>query len=154
MALSNAEFLRGLVIYQFANPGTPIVYAADTGTVDFRNEIGVRSTETMLMNLGLEQLACFYDLPRETGNMAIGSKILDAQSGYEKAIDLIPSLLNAPDIILGLDALESCRITCSESLVIDNEIIDYALRYIRGIEINENTLAVDVIHEVGPRGNY
>jgi len=154
MALSNAEFLGGLVIYQFASPGAPIVYVADTSTADFRTGVRIRSPEAMLMNLGLEQLARFYDLPRETGNMGSGSKILDAQAGYEKAIGLIPSLLNAPDILLGLGALESCRITCPESLVIDNEIIDYALRYISGIEVNENSLAVDVIHEVGPRGNY
>ncbi|HEB31656.1 MAG TPA: hypothetical protein ENI15_12405 [Spirochaetes bacterium] len=154
MAVSNAEFLGGLVIYQFASSGAPIVYAADTGTADFRTGAGIHSPEAILMNLGLEQLARFYDLPRETGNMGTGSKILDAQSGYEKAIGLIPSLMNAPDILLGLGALESCRITCPESLVIDNEIIDYALRYIRGIEVNKNTLAVDVIHGVGPRGNY
>jgi trimethylamine--corrinoid protein Co-methyltransferase len=106
------------------------------------------------MNLGLTQLACHYDLPRETGIMSTASKLNDAQGGYEKAVDLLPYLLGSPDILLGLGALESCRSTCPETLVIDNEIIDYAIQYSRGLEVNEETLALDVIQAVGPRGNY
>jgi trimethylamine--corrinoid protein Co-methyltransferase len=154
MAVSNAEFLAGLVIYQFAVPGAPIVYTTDTATADFRTGAAIHSAEGALMNLGLTQLARHYDLPRETAIMSTASKLNDAQGGYEKAIDLVPWLLSEPDILLGLGALESCRSTCPETLIIDNEIIDYAIQYSRGLEVNEETLALAVIQAVGPRGNY
>ena len=154
MAVSNAEFLAGLVIYQFAYPGAPIVYTADTATADFKRGGSILSAEGVLMNLGLTQLAQHYDLPRETGIMGTASKLNDAQGGYEKAIDLVPFLMSAPDILLGLGCLEHCRSTCPETLIIDNEIIDYAIQYSRGLEVNEETLALDVIQAVGPRGNY
>jgi len=154
MAVGNAEFLAGLVIYQFAYPGAPIVYAADAATADFRTGVSIHSAEGALMNLGLTELARHYDLPRETAIMGTASKLNDAQDGYEKAIDLVPFLMGAPDILLGLGALESARSTCPESLIIDNEIIDYAIQYNRGLEVNEETLALDVIQAVGPRGNY
>ncbi|GAJ01179.1 unnamed protein product, partial [marine sediment metagenome] len=59
-----------------------------------------------------------------------------------------------PDIIIGLGGLERGRITSEEALVIDNEIIDYALGYVRGLEVNNDTLALDVIHKVGPGGTF
>jgi len=150
----NAEFLGGLAIIQFAGPGAPVVYAAACGTVDFRTGLETMSAETMLLNAGLTQLAHFYDLPSESRGIRSASKLVDAQAGYEKAIALIPRLLSGPDIVLGLGGLEGVRINSPAAMVIDNEIIDYALRFIQGIEVNDETLAVDVIHSVGPRGNY
>jgi len=150
----NAEFLGGLAIIQLASPGAPVVYSVGSGTVDFRTGLEMQSAEMMLMNAGLTQMAHFYDLPSESRGMRSTSKLVDAQSGYEKAIALIPQLLSGPDIVLGLGGLEGVRINSAAALVIDNEIIDYALRYVQGIEVSEKTLAIDVIHRVGPRGNY
>jgi len=154
MVISNAEFLSGLVILEFASPGAPVVYAADAGTVDFKTGIGIGSPEQSLMNLALNQLARYYNLPTEVEASCSDSKLLDTQAGYEKAISLIPHTLAAPDIILGLGALEGGRITSPEALVIDNEIIDYALRFVRGLEVDDETLAVDVINKVGPGGTF
>ncbi len=154
MAISNAEFLTGLVILEFASPGAPVVYAADVGIVDFKTGIGIQSPEGNIMNLALNQLACYYDLPSELEASCSGSKLLDMQAGYEKAISLITHILAAPDIILGLGALEGGRITSPEALIIDNEIIDYALRFVRGLEVNDETLALDVINKVGPGGIF
>lgn len=55
---------------------------------------------------------------------------------------------------MGLGGLEGARLTSPESLVIDNEIIDYALRYIKGFEVNKESLAVEVIQKTGARGSY
>ena len=154
MAVSNAEFLGSLVILEFANPGAPVVYAADVGTVDFKIGTAIISPESSLMNLGLAQLARYYDLPNETEASCSLSKLPDGQNGYEKSIALIPHILTTPDIILGLGALEGARITSPEALVIDNEIIDYALRFVQGFEVNDDTLAMDIIHKVGPGGIF
>jgi trimethylamine--corrinoid protein Co-methyltransferase len=150
----NAEFLGGLAIIQLASPGAPVVYAAACGTVDFRTGLEMQSAEMMLLNAGLTQMAHFYELPSESRGMRSASKLVDAQAGYEKAIALIPRLLSGPDIVLGLGGLEGVRINSPVAMVIDNEIIDYALRYVQGIEVSDETLAVEVIHSVGPRGNY
>jgi len=154
MVVSNTEFLSGLVILEFASPGAPVVYAADVSTVDSKTGIGIESPEDSLMDLALHQLARYYDLPTEVEVSCSTSKLLDTQAGYQKAISLIPHTLAAPDIILGLGALEGARITSPEAMVIDNEIIDYALRFVKGLEVNDETLAVDVINKVGPGGIF
>jgi len=154
MVVSNAEFLSGLVILEFASPGAPVVYAAGVVSVDFRTGVVIQSPETSLMHLAFNQLAHYYDLPSEVKVSRSDSKLLDVQDGYEKAISLVPHILSTPDIIFGLGGLETGRLTSPEALIIDNEIIDYALRFAQGLEVNDDTLAVDVIHKVGPGGIY
>ena len=155
MVVNNAEFLGGLVIQEATSPGAPVVYAAVVGTIDFRTGLGMPSPEKDLMNLGLNQVAHHYDLPSEifvTGGTA--AKVLDTQAGYERARIILTHLLTVPDIALGMGALEGSRMTSAEALVIDNEIIDYALRFIEGFEVNNDTLAVDIIDKVGPGGIF
>ena len=154
MVVNNAEFLGGLVIQEFASPGAPVVYAAGVGTVDFKTGSGIMSPESDLLHLGLNQVTHFYDLPSEIEVSCTHSKVLDAQAGYEKALALIAHTLSTPDIALGLGMLEGSRITSPQTLVIDNEIIDYALRFVEGFEVNDDTLAVDVIDKVGPGGIF
>ena len=156
MVVDNAESLGCLVMLEFASPGTPVVYSADVGTVDFKTGAGIHSPEAYLMSMGLAQLAQHYGLPTQVEASCSASKIPDVQDGYEKAILLITYMLMdpAPDIILGLGGLEGARMASAEALVIDNEIIDYALGYTRGLEVNDTTLALDVIHKVGPGGTF
>ena len=152
MAQNNAEFLGDLVILESVNPGAPVVYSPGVGAVNFKTGYHRWAPESSLMHLGLNQLAHHYGLPSEVGVMGGGSKLLDAQAGYQKAISLITALLMAPDIALGLGGLGGC--ICPETLTIDNEIIDYALRYVEGLEVNDDTLALDVIDKVGPGGHF
>jgi len=155
MVVNNAEFLGGLVIQEFASPGAPVVYAAAVGTIDFKTGSNTLSPEESLMHLALNQVAHYYDLPSEIGvTGGTTSKVLDTQAGYERAMTILTHILTTPDIALGMGALEGARITSAEALVIDNEIIDYALRFVEGFEVNDDTLAVDIIDKVGPGGIY
>ena len=155
VVVNNAEFLGGLVIQEFASPGAPVVYAAVVGTIDFRTGLGTPSPEESLMNLGLNQVAHYYGLPSEIGvTGGTAAKVLDAQAGYERARAIIAHILTTPDIALGLGVLEGGRMTSAEAMVIDNEIIDYALRFAEGFEVNEESMAVDIIDKVGPGGIY
>ena len=155
MVVNNAEFLGGLVIQEFASPGAPVVYSATGGTVDFKTGLSISSPEGALMQLGFSQLAHYYDLPSEIGVIgSTTSKALDAQAGYERARTILTHILTVPDIALGLGGLERARLTSPEALVIDNEIIDYALRFAQGFEVNNATLAMDVIDKVGPGGIF
>jgi len=155
MVVNNAEFLGGLVIQEFASPGAPVVYAAAVGTIDFKTGANMPSPESTLMHLGLNQVARYYDLPSEIGvTGGTTSKVLDTQAGYERARTILTNLSTTPDIALGMGGLEGARMTSAEALVIDNEIIDYALRFVEGFEVNDDTLAVDIIDKVGPGGIY
>jgi len=154
MVMNNAEFLGGLVIQEFASPGAPVVYAAAVGAVDFKSGTTIPSPERSLMHLGISQLTHYYDLPSEMGSSGNLSKVLDMQAGCQNAIALITHMLTLPDIVLGLGALEGARLTSPESMVIENEIVDYALRYTQGLEVNDETLAADVIDKVGPGGIF
>jgi trimethylamine--corrinoid protein Co-methyltransferase len=154
MVVANAEVLGGLVIQELASPGAPVVYCAAAGTVNFHTGDTIRSPEGSLMNLGLGQLAVYYDLPHARPSFGGGSKLLSRQSNHHTVDALITNLLTepVPDIVYGMGGLGGT--TSPEGAVIDNEIVDYALRFAQGIEVNDEMLAVDVIDKVGPGGHY
>jgi len=155
VVVNNAEFLGGLVIQEFASPGAPVVYAAAVGTIDFKTGSNMPSPESSLMHLGLNQVAHYYGLPSEIGvTGGTTAKVLDAQAGYERARTILAHIPTTPDIALGMGGLEGARMTSAEALVIDNELIDYALRFAEGFEVNEESMAVDIIDKVGPGGIY
>jgi len=155
MVVSNAEFLGGLIIQEFASPGALAVYATAVGPIDFKTEANTLLPESDLMHLVLNQVSRYYDLPSKIGvTGGTAAKVLDTQSGYERPRAILTHISITPDIALGMGVLERARMTSAEALIIDNEIIDYALRFVEGFEVNEDTLAVDVIAKVGPGGIY
>ena len=83
------------------------------------------------------------------------SKIPDAQAAYEKALQQVLVGLTGGNLIHNAAGMLDKMITGSlEQMVIDNEIIGMVKRIMRGIEINTDTLATDIIDKVGPGGNY
>jgi len=154
MVVANAEVLGGLVIQELASPGAPVVYSAGAGTVNFHTGEELVSPENPLMQLGLGQLACYYGLPHARPVFYGTSRLLSRQSSHHTVEALITNMLTEPvaDIVYGMGGLEGT--TSPEGTVIDNEIVDYALRFAQGIEVNEDTLAVDVIDKVGPGGHF
>ena len=96
-----------------------------------------------------------YGLPLYNSSGTTDSKIGDIQAGFEKAMSLvINALAGANYIHHAAGLLENMSTASAEQFVIDNEIIGMALRVLRGIEVNDETLAVDVIDRVGPGGNH
>lgn len=154
MVVANADVLGGLVIQELANPGAPVVYSAGAGTLDFKTGTQGEAPEDALMQLGLGQLAGYYGLPDERPVFYGASKLTPSQKNHHTVEALITHLLMepVPDIILGLGGLEGS--TSLEAMVVDNEIVDYALKFTRGIEVNEDTLALNVIDNVGPGGHF
>ena len=155
MVVNNAEFLGSLVMQEFASPGAPVVYSAGVGVVDFKTGSEIGSPEDSLVHLGFNQIAHYYGLPSEIGiTGGTTAKTLDTQAGYERARTILTHLLTVPDIALGLGSLDRALLMSLEALVIDNEIIDYALRFVEGFEVNDDTLAVDIIDKVGHGGIF
>jgi len=108
-----------------------------------------------LLNAAAAQLAHYWQLPfYATGGMS-DSKIPDVQSGYEKALNLLPAALAGANFIHDAAGLIEFALTVSyEQYVIDNEIIGMVMRALKGIEVSEETLALEVIDKVGPGGNF
>jgi len=156
VAIQTADSLMGVMLAQLVNPGTPVIFgsvASNTDLSDLKYIAG--SVEMGLLNAAGAQMAQFYRLPfYATGGMT-DSKVLDAQSGYESAItSLLCALAGANFIHDAAGLMEFALSVCYEKLVIDNEILGMVMRAVDGIRVEDETLAMDVIKEVGPGGHF
>jgi len=154
LVVNNAEVLANIVISEFAAPGAPLIYAGSPGSMDLKTGAYVEAAQNTLLNAALTQLARYYDLPCEISAGDSSSKLPDAQAAYDGALGFLAAILTGPDLLCGLGGLDSANAMSPEMLVIGNEIIKDALRIAHGIQVNDYTLAVDVIRKVGPGGNY
>jgi trimethylamine--corrinoid protein Co-methyltransferase len=141
---------------QLANPGTPVIYGCVATSTDLRDlkYLG-GSVESGLINAATAQLAQFYRLPYYATAGISDSKCIDAQCGYESAVNnLLVALSGANFIHDAAGLMEFAMTVCKEKYVVDNEIIGMVMRAVSGIEVNDQTLALDTIREVGPGGHF
>jgi trimethylamine--corrinoid protein Co-methyltransferase len=151
----NAEFLSGLVMSQAVNAGLPVVYSGSPSLMDMRYGTGcVGNIEVAMLSAAYGQIARFYNIPSGAYLGISETKVVDAQTGLESAIGLIIGTLAGINCITGPGMLgfENCQ--SFEKLVLDNEICGMVLRLARGIDVNKETLALDLIKEVGPGGHF
>ncbi len=156
LVIQTVDSLMGVMLTQSINPGTPVIFgsvATNTDLRDFKYLAG--SVEMGLLNAAGAQMAQFYKLPfYATGGMT-DSKVLDAQSGYESALtSLLCALAGANFIHDAAGLMEFALTACYEKYVVDNEILGMVMRAVEGITVNDDTLAFDLIKEVGPGGNF
>ena len=146
----NAEELSGVVYTQLVRSGAPIVLGYVPSVADLRtgNFVG-GAAEFALMNAAAAQLGQFYNLPVYNSSGLTDSKIPDAQAGYEKGITgLAAALAGANYIHHSAGFLESMLTVAYEQYVIDDDINGAILRVVRGIEVDDDTLSVDLIDQV------
>ena len=146
----NAEELSGLVYTQLLKPGAPAIMGYVPSVADLRtgNFIG-GAAEFALMNAAICQLGQFYNIPVYNSSGLSDSKLPDIQAGYEKGITgLAVALAGANYVHHSAGFLESLLTIAYEQYVIDNDINGSIMRAVRGIEVNDETLSVDVIREV------
>jgi trimethylamine--corrinoid protein Co-methyltransferase len=152
----SAEALSGVLLTQILDPGHPILYSCVPTTTDLRTgAFCFGSIEMGMMNAASAQLSRFYNLPNYTTAGVNESKIPDIQSGYESmATTLLCALAGSNYIHDAAGLIESGMSISYEQYVVDNDILGMCMRAVKGIEVTDETLAVDVINEVGPAGNY
>lgn len=156
LAMANAEVLSGLTIAQLRQPGTPIVYGSGSGPLDMRTTIvPYSSPEHMLHCRAMAELGQrFYHLPTWGFSGCSDSKTPDIQAGIESSLWILWTALSGANLVHDIGYLES-GLTCSyEMIVICDEIISFVRRLLGGIELTPETLALDVIDQVGPGGDY
>ncbi|HIC94652.1 MAG TPA: trimethylamine methyltransferase [Anaerolineae bacterium] len=156
LVLFAAETLAGVTLAQLVNPGAPVL-CGHVGTIaDMRTMSYVSGAVEMgLLSAAGAQLAQFWQLPYyATGGMS-DSKVPDVQAGYESAITLFTVALAGANYIHDAAGLLDFALTASyEKYVIDNEIIGMVLRALQGVEVDEESLAFEVISHVGPGGHF
>jgi len=156
IALNNTESLGGLILTQLINKGNPTVYGSTSSIMDMRTGTYMAGNiESALINAGCAQMAQFYKIPMYgTGGMS-DSKVVDAQAGYESAnTAMVVALSGCNYIHDAFGLLEFCTTLSYEKMVVDNDSVGMVLRAVKGVEVNKDTLAVDIIKEVGPGGHF
>jgi len=156
LVIQTVDSLMGVMLTQIVNPGTPVIFGSVATSTDLRNlNYLAGSIEMGLLNAAGAQMAQFYQLPfYATGGMT-DSKVLDAQSGYESSLtSLLCALAGANFIHDAAGLMEFALTACYEKFVIDNEILGMVMRAVEGIRIDDDTLAFDLIKQVGPGGNF
>jgi trimethylamine--corrinoid protein Co-methyltransferase len=155
MTLSVAEFLVGAVISQATKAGAPLIMGGVLSTLDMRHSIlTYGSPELHLMSAALTDVAHWMKIPVFSTAGCSDSKTLDEQAAVEAAMSILAAGLSGANLIHDVGFLESALLGSHEMVVLSDEIIGMAKRFLSGIRVDEETLAVDVIREVGPGGEF
>ncbi len=157
LALMVAELLSGLVLTQLVKPGAPVRLMGYAGTADMRSgEFTFASPEKTLMAAALAQMLRFYGVPQAVHGATTRANVSDAQAGYETGMLNLFSALSGSDVVIECTSasLENTAASLPEQAIIGNEICSFINRILQGIDVNDRTLAVDVIREIGPGGEY
>ncbi len=125
IAQQNAEILAGVTLTQLAAPGTPVYYGPRLSAVDPRSGVVVSGTpETGVASVAAVLLARRYGLACDCYGPTSDSKVVDAQFGYERAVNALLGLAARPRLLSGVGDIQAGVGACLESLVIDDEVLN------------------------------
>ncbi len=155
LAQQNAEALAGIAFTQLINPGAPVAYGGFTSNVDMKSGAPAFGTpEYAKATLAGGQLVRRYGLPFRSSN-ANASNTVDAQAAYESEMSLWAAAMGGANIVMhGAGWMEGGLTASFEKLVLDVELLQMMAEFLRPIEVNEDTLGLDAIREVGPGGHF
>ncbi|MCL5069811.1 MAG: trimethylamine methyltransferase family protein, partial [Actinobacteria bacterium] len=155
LVVQHAESMAGFIFAQVIKKGSPIVYEPRLTGADMRTaNISHASIEFLLTTIASTKLAGLLKIPLDAGNMICDSKVPDMQAGIEKSTGLFMAGQFNPSMISGVGNLEAANSFSLEEAVIDNELLRMFARFKKGFEVNDETLAIDAIHEIGYSSNY
>jgi len=153
MALANAGELVGVVLAQLKREGAPVILSGGYAHAFGMLAHGGTGGRPRLQGARPE-MAHYYDLPAFGLGGATGAKVVDQQAGAQAAFSLLIEALSGANIVHDIGYTGRADCYSLELLVICDELIEFVRRFMGGVEINEETLALDVIDEVGPHGHY
>jgi len=154
-AVGTAEILAGIVINQILEPGRPCIFNLGLAhTFDMRNSIAVTGgPENHLFAQMAALMGRFYNLPSGSW-VSTESMCPDAQTAIEKTCGFLTHLQSRVSNIWSVGQLESELTFSPAQAVIDDEIIAYLQRYLQGVTVNDEALAVELIKQVGISGSF
>ncbi|HAL61225.1 MAG TPA: trimethylamine methyltransferase [Chloroflexi bacterium] len=152
----NAEQLSGIVLTQIVRPGTPVLAGYIPSVADMRTGgyLG-GAVEFGMMQAAAAQMAHFYGVPIYGSGGMTDSKLPDQQAGYEKMVTLLLAAMGGCNYIHhAVGMITNMNSVSLEQAVIDDELVGMVMRVLRGIEVTDEMLAVEVIERVGPGGHF
>ena len=154
----NAEVLSGMLMAYLANPNVPLVYGTTSIVLNQKpssdpSVFGL--IEEGLISTASAQLAKYYGFPCVVGAGFGARATTDSREvGLLAALTLVFPALVGADILYGVGLIDEAKTLAYEELVVGNEVAGMVLRGIRGFEVNEETLATDLINKIGHGGNF
>lgn len=155
LLVANAEVVSGLALIQLAFPGAPVYYAAAQTVMDPKSGAYTGGgPEDFLFGAASNRLADFYRVPLSMGSFATGAKEPNWQAGLENSLSTFMASLSMSDMLLGVGLLAGSTVWSFAQMIMDCEIFGIVVKMMEGIAVNDETLAVDAIKEVGPGGTF
>ncbi|MEW6624751.1 MAG: trimethylamine methyltransferase family protein [Bacillota bacterium] len=155
LVVATVDALSPLVLMQLVNPGTPVYFAAAPTVIDlYTGGYTGGGPEDHLLSAAFSQICHFYQIPLAVGAFATGAKQPDWQAAVDNCFAGLVPVLSKTAILNGAGTLNGSKIFSLQELIMDAEIYSIIAKVAEGIDVTEETLAVDVIKEIGPGGNY
>jgi len=155
LANAMAESLHGLVVAQLKGKGTPFIMGGVVSIMDMQHStLSYGAPELSLFSAGLTDMAKYVGLPIWSTAGCTDAKGLEPQAAVEAALSIHSAMLSGANLVHDVGYTESGMTGSLFQLVMSDEIIGMSRQISRGIEVNEETLAVDVIDRVSPGGNF
>jgi trimethylamine--corrinoid protein Co-methyltransferase len=155
IAQQNAEALFCVALTQIVRPGAPVVYGAFTSNVDMRTGSPAFGTPEYVKGaIASGQMARRYRLPWRSSN-ATASVVVDAQAAYESEMAVWGAVMGGVNLLYqGAGWLEGGLTASYEKLIVDAEILQMMSEVLQPVVVDEASLGVDAIAEVGPGGHF
>jgi len=154
LVITNAEILSGVCTIQLVSPGTSTRVGYQMGNLDMKTGLWGQGPEEGLQCAAAVEVARYYGFRVNVNGFHSASKMSGAQASYEKTLSTLLPVLAGADEVYGAGSLEGGMAASFEELVMDDEICKAVLKAVQGIEVNDETLAIDVIDKVGPGGHF
>jgi len=155
LVMSLAEILSGLVVHQMTNPGAPFVFGAGLHHMDMKStQICYGGPEFQLTKAAIAQLGRWYGMPTWGYAGCSDAKVMDEQAAAEAMLSVLMAKLTGANLIHDVGYMESGLTTSYEMIVLTDELIAMTDSLINGIEVSDETLMLDELHEVGPGGHF
>jgi trimethylamine--corrinoid protein Co-methyltransferase len=155
LALCNAEILSAIVIHQLKRPGAPFVYGPSICPMDMRTSICVyESPERVLQATACAEMGRYYGLPNWGLAGAANSCVFDEQAVAEATFSIFGALISGNNLTHDVGMLDSGTTFSPELVVFSDEAIAMCRQFMAGMVIDSESLALDVIDQVGPGGNF
>jgi trimethylamine--corrinoid protein Co-methyltransferase len=151
-----AETLGGIALVQCVNRGAPGICGSVGSISDLRTMGNLGGAiERAMINAAVAQMAQHFEIPLYSTAGTSDAKTVDVQAAYESAMSSLLVAMSGANYIHDIAGLMEFDLTVSyEKLVIDNEILGMCQRVLRGIEVDDETLAMDLMIEKGPGRDY
>ncbi|MFH1089983.1 MAG: trimethylamine methyltransferase family protein, partial [Pseudomonadota bacterium] len=157
VTIMNAEILAGMVLTQLVRPGSPVVYVPGGTVADLKRGqyTGGGPESNLIVIAGLQMALDMYRLPTRVMGGLSDAKAVDYQAGAETMQNLMmPLMAGAHFINNALGNLDGQLTTSFEKFMLDVESVDRTLRVLRGIDGIDQDLSLDLIKEMGHKGDY